>query len=184
MVFLLKLTEPLKARILIRNLAQICFFHRWSYSVSHPKNPFASTEQLTIVILRLMLQKVGAWFSMRIAKLFSFVMSITWFALFQNADIPEALRHRWFGGGTDFTLAYIFEEDAKHFHLVLTLFFTIKIWALWLSSFAHVHIDLSCCRFKSKHVKKNLTFPSIRFKKLCDNYFYIKVCRFWYFRHL
>lgn len=36
-------------------------------------------------------------------------------------DEPGAPRQWWFGGGTDYTPAYIFEEDVKHFHQVLTL---------------------------------------------------------------
>lgn len=35
------------------------------------------------------------------------------------ADTPGAPRQWWFGGGTDLTPAYIFEEDVKHFHSVL-----------------------------------------------------------------
>lgn len=34
------------------------------------------------------------------------------------ADTPGAPRQWWFGGGTDLTPAYIFEEDVKHFHSV------------------------------------------------------------------
>lgn len=37
------------------------------------------------------------------------------------ADAPGAPRQWWFGGGTDLTPAYIFEEDVKHFHLVCAL---------------------------------------------------------------
>lgn len=33
-------------------------------------------------------------------------------------DAPGAPRQWWFGGGTDLTPAYIFEEDVKHFHSV------------------------------------------------------------------
>jgi coproporphyrinogen III oxidase len=33
-------------------------------------------------------------------------------------DAPGAPRQWWFGGGTDLTPSYIFEEDAKHFHSV------------------------------------------------------------------
>lgn len=33
-------------------------------------------------------------------------------------DAPGAPRQWWFGGGTDLTPAYIFEEDVKHFHTV------------------------------------------------------------------
>lgn len=38
------------------------------------------------------------------------------------ADAPGAPRQWWFGGGTDFTPAYIFEEDVKHFHSVKAYF--------------------------------------------------------------
>jgi len=38
--------------------------------------------------------------------------------LFHFADAPGAPRQWWFGGGTDLTPAYIFEEDVKHFHSV------------------------------------------------------------------
>lgn len=34
------------------------------------------------------------------------------------ADASGAPRQWWFGGGTDFTPAYIFEEDVRHFHQV------------------------------------------------------------------
>lgn len=34
------------------------------------------------------------------------------------ADAPGAPRQWWFGGGTDLTPSYIFEEDVKHFHSV------------------------------------------------------------------
>lgn len=37
-----------------------------------------------------------------------------------SADAPGAPRQWWFGGGTDLTPAYIFEEDVKHFHSVCT----------------------------------------------------------------
>jgi hypothetical protein len=43
------------------------------------------------------------------------------FLIFNGADVPGAPRQWWFGGGTDFTPAYIFEEDVKHFHSVLSL---------------------------------------------------------------
>lgn len=33
-------------------------------------------------------------------------------------DAPGAPKQWWFGGGTDLTPAYIFEEDVKHFHQV------------------------------------------------------------------
>lgn len=37
---------------------------------------------------------------------------------FECTDAPGAPRQWWFGGGTDYTPAYIFEEDVKHFHQV------------------------------------------------------------------
>lgn len=40
------------------------------------------------------------------------------FGLSNSVDAPGAPRQWWFGGGTDLTPAYIFEEDVKHFHSV------------------------------------------------------------------
>ena len=45
------------------------------------------------------------------------------FGLSICADAPGAPRQWWFGGGTDLTPAYIFEEDVKHFHSVCFQFF-------------------------------------------------------------
>ena len=42
-------------------------------------------------------------------------------SLLIHADAPGAPRQWWFGGGTDLTPAYIFEEDVKHFHSVFAL---------------------------------------------------------------
>lgn len=51
------------------------------------------------------------------------------------ADAPGAPRQWWFGGGTDFTPAYIFEEDVKHFHMVsLNTLSFLSFWIIWLSS--------------------------------------------------
>ncbi|CAN6229496.1 unnamed protein product [Urochloa humidicola] len=60
-------------------------------------------------------------------------------------DTPGAPRQWWFGGGTDLTPSYIIEEDVKHFHSVQ---------------------KQACDKFD----------PSFhpRFKKWCDDYFYIK----------
>ncbi|AQK46041.1 coproporphyrinogen III oxidase2 [Zea mays] len=60
-------------------------------------------------------------------------------------DAPGAPRQWWFGGGTDLTPSYIIEEDVKHFHSVQ---------------------KQACDKFD----------PSFhpRFKKWCDDYFYIK----------
>src|ERR1700709_1067540 len=35
---------------------------------------------------------------------------------FELYDATGAVTARWFGGGTDLTPYYLFEEDAKHFH--------------------------------------------------------------------
>lgn len=37
---------------------------------------------------------------------------------FSVADVEGAPRAWWFGGGTDLTPSYLFDEDAKHFHQV------------------------------------------------------------------
>ncbi|KAL9271350.1 Oxygen-dependent coproporphyrinogen-III oxidase, chloroplastic-like protein [Drosera capensis] len=60
-------------------------------------------------------------------------------------DAPGAPRQWWFGGGTDLTPAYVHEEDVKHFHQVQ---------------------KNSCDKFDPSF------YP--RFKKWCDDYFYIK----------
>ncbi|XP_058072279.1 coproporphyrinogen-III oxidase 1, chloroplastic [Magnolia sinica] len=60
-------------------------------------------------------------------------------------DVPGAPRQWWFGGGTDLTPAYICEEDVKHFHT------------------AQKH---ACDKFDPSF------YP--RFKKWCDDYFFIK----------
>ncbi|KAG8043409.1 hypothetical protein GUJ93_ZPchr0458g22397 [Zizania palustris] len=62
-------------------------------------------------------------------------------------DTPGAPRQWWFGGGTDLTPSYIIEEDVKHFHSVQ---------------------KQACDKFDPSF------YP--RFKKWCDDYFYIKVC--------
>ncbi|KAK4737376.1 hypothetical protein R3W88_001073 [Solanum pinnatisectum] len=59
-------------------------------------------------------------------------------------DTPGAPRQWWFGGGTDLT-PYLFEEDVKHFHSVQ---------------------KTVCDKFDARF------YP--RFKKWCDDYFYIK----------
>uniref|UniRef100_A0A0E0DI59 Oxygen-dependent coproporphyrinogen-III oxidase, chloroplastic n=1 Tax=Oryza meridionalis TaxID=40149 RepID=A0A0E0DI59_9ORYZ len=60
-------------------------------------------------------------------------------------DAPGAPRQWWFGGGTDLTPSYIIEEDVKHFHSVQ---------------------KQACDKFDPSF------YP--RFKKWCDDYFYIK----------
>ncbi|KAL6651350.1 hypothetical protein ACP70R_010275 [Stipagrostis hirtigluma subsp. patula] len=60
-------------------------------------------------------------------------------------DAPGAPRQWWFGGGTDLTPSYIIEEDVKHFHSVQ---------------------KQACDKFDPSFYPK--------FKKWCDDYFYIK----------
>uniref|UniRef100_A0A0D9X5G1 Oxygen-dependent coproporphyrinogen-III oxidase, chloroplastic n=1 Tax=Leersia perrieri TaxID=77586 RepID=A0A0D9X5G1_9ORYZ len=60
-------------------------------------------------------------------------------------DAPGAPRQWWFGGGTDLTPSYIIEEDINHFHSVQ---------------------KQACDKFDPTF------YP--RFKKWCDDYFYIK----------
>lgn len=38
------------------------------------------------------------------------------YRMFELYDEKDALTDRWFGGGTDLTPYYLFEEDARHFH--------------------------------------------------------------------
>ncbi|URD73953.1 Coproporphyrinogen-III oxidase [Musa troglodytarum] len=64
------------------------FFAAGISSVLHPKNPFAPTLHF----------------------------NYRYFETDAPQDAPGAPRQWWFGGGTDFTPAYIFEEDVKHFH--------------------------------------------------------------------
>jgi len=56
----------------------------------------------------------------------------------------EAGGFRWFGGGSDLTPYYLFEEDAKHFHSTL---------------------KFTCDRHNTDYYS--------RFKKWCDQYFYL-----------
>ncbi|XP_075645897.1 coproporphyrinogen-III oxidase 1, chloroplastic-like [Castanea sativa] len=93
------------------------FFAAGISSVLHPKNPFAPTLHF----------------------------NYRYFETDAPKDAPGAPRQWWFGGGTDLTPAYIFEEDVKHFHSVQ----------------------------KSACDKFDPTFYP-RFKKWCDDYFYIK----------
>ncbi|KAK6118550.1 hypothetical protein DH2020_047706 [Rehmannia glutinosa] len=66
------------------------FFAAGISSVLHPKNPFAPTLHF----------------------------NYRYFETDAPKDAPGAPKQWWFGGGTDLTPAYIFEEDVKHFHLV------------------------------------------------------------------
>ncbi|XP_058201659.1 coproporphyrinogen-III oxidase 1, chloroplastic [Rhododendron vialii] len=93
------------------------FFAAGISSVLHPKNPFAPTLHF----------------------------NYRYFETDAPKDTPGAPRQWWFGGGTDLTPAYIFEEDVQHFHSVQ---------------------KRACDKFDSSF------YP--RFKKWCDDYFYIK----------
>ncbi|XP_030546586.1 oxygen-dependent coproporphyrinogen-III oxidase, chloroplastic [Rhodamnia argentea] len=93
------------------------FFAAGISSVLHPQNPFAPTLHF----------------------------NYRYFETDAPKDAPGAPRQWWFGGGTDFTPSYIFEEDVKHFHSVQ---------------------KNACDKFDPSF------YP--RFKKWCDDYFYIK----------
>ncbi|CAH9077224.1 unnamed protein product [Cuscuta epithymum] len=93
------------------------FFAAGISSVLHPKNPFAPTLHF----------------------------NYRYFETDAPKDAPGAPRQWWFGGGTDLTPSYIFDEDAKHFHSVQ---------------------KSACDKFDPSF------YP--RFKKWCDDYFYIK----------
>ncbi|XP_052173926.1 oxygen-dependent coproporphyrinogen-III oxidase, chloroplastic [Diospyros lotus] len=93
------------------------FFAAGISSVLHPKNPFAPTLHF----------------------------NYRYFETDAPKDATGAPRQWWFGGGTDLTPSYIFEEDVKHFHSVQ---------------------KLACDKFDPSF------YP--RFKKWCDDYFYIK----------
>ncbi|XP_010556813.1 PREDICTED: coproporphyrinogen-III oxidase 1, chloroplastic [Tarenaya hassleriana] len=95
----------------------IPFFAAGISSVLHPKNPFAPTLHF----------------------------NYRYFETDAPKDVPGAPRQWWFGGGTDFTPSYIFEEDVKHFHSIQ---------------------KQACDKFDPSF------YP--RFKKWCDDYFYIK----------
>jgi coproporphyrinogen III oxidase len=64
------------------------------------------------------------------------------YRMFELYDEQNNVLDRWFGGGTDLTPYYLFEEDAKHFH----------------QSYKNV-----CDRFDPSF------YPT--FKEICDNYF-------------
>ncbi|CAN0927563.1 Oxygen-dependent coproporphyrinogen-III oxidase, chloroplastic [Linum grandiflorum] len=95
----------------------IPFFAAGISSVLHPKNPFAPTLHF----------------------------NYRYFETDAPKDAPGAPRQWWFGGGTDLTPAYIFEDDVKHFHSIQ---------------------KQACDKFDPSF------YP--RFKKWCDDYFYIK----------
>ncbi|GKV43130.1 hypothetical protein SLEP1_g50463 [Rubroshorea leprosula] len=99
------------------NPGPVPFFAAGISSVLHPRNPFAPTLHF----------------------------NYRYFETDAPKDIPGAPRQWWFGGGTDLTPAYIFEEDVRHFHSIQ---------------------KRACDKFDPTF------YP--RFKKWCDDYFYIK----------
>ncbi|MEO6452643.1 MAG: oxygen-dependent coproporphyrinogen oxidase, partial [Ginsengibacter sp.] len=63
----------------------------------------------------------GAWFASGISvvmhPLNPFVPTVHCnYRMFELYDENEEIIDRWFGGGTDLTPYYLFEQDAKHFH--------------------------------------------------------------------
>eukprot|EP00271_Cylindrocystis_brebissonii_P010358 TRINITY_DN2652_c0_g1_i2.p1 TRINITY_DN2652_c0_g1~~TRINITY_DN2652_c0_g1_i2.p1 ORF type:complete len:318 (+),score=43.73 TRINITY_DN2652_c0_g1_i2:129-1082(+) len=97
---------------------RIPFFAAGISSVMHPKNPFAPTVHF----------------------------NYRYFETDAPQDAAGAPRAWWFGGGTDLTPSYIFDEDARHFH----------------------QAQKDAC---DKH---DPAFHP-RFKQWCDDYFLIKV---------
>ncbi|KAK6803227.1 hypothetical protein RDI58_001011 [Solanum bulbocastanum] len=95
------------------------------HQVLHPKNPFAQTLHFNYRYFETDAPKGN---------------------LSPEYDTPGAPRQWWFGGGTDLTPSYLFEEDVKHFHSVQ---------------------KTVCDKFDASF------YP--RFRKWCDDYFYIKV---------
>ncbi|XVE78456.1 hypothetical protein DITRI_Ditri13aG0146800 [Diplodiscus trichospermus] len=106
-----------KAAASDQKAGSIPFFAAGISSVLHPKNPFAPTLHF----------------------------NYRYFETDAPKDAPGAPRQWWFGGGTDLTPSYIFEEDVKHFHSIQ---------------------KKACDKFDPSF------YP--RFKKWCDDYFYIK----------
>ncbi|TYI55914.1 hypothetical protein E1A91_D11G172900v1 [Gossypium mustelinum] len=106
-----------KANVTDQKPGPVPFFAAGISSVLHPKNPFAPTLHF----------------------------NYRYFETDAPKDAPGAPRQWWFGGGTDLTPSYIFEEDVKHFHSIQ---------------------KKACDNFDPSF------YP--RFKKWCDDYFYIK----------
>ncbi|KAA3474691.1 coproporphyrinogen-III oxidase 1, chloroplastic-like [Gossypium australe] len=106
-----------KANVTDQKPGPVPFFAAGISSVLHPKNPFAPTLHF----------------------------NYRYFETDAPKDAPGAPRQWWFGGGTDLTPSYIFEEDVKHFHSIQ---------------------KKACDKFDPSF------YP--RFKKWCDDYFYIK----------
>lgn len=101
----------------VNKAGRIPFFASGISSVMHPKNPFAPTVHF----------------------------NYRYFETDASEGVAGAPRAWWFGGGTDLTPSYIFEEDVRHFH--------------------KAQKD-ACDKFDPEFHPK--------FKKWCDEYFLIK----------
>jgi len=101
----------------VNKAGRIPFFAAGISSVMHPKNPFAPTVHF----------------------------NYRYFETDAPPDVAGAPKAWWFGGGTDLTPSYIFDEDVAHFH----------------------QVQKQAC---DKH---DLAFYP-KFKQWCDDYFLIK----------
>ncbi|RYQ87731.1 hypothetical protein Ahy_B09g095267 [Arachis hypogaea] len=99
------------------------------FQVLHPKNPFAPTLHIMIfypyfrAVSHTIITTVLKILLMPISKYLHKFAATDCVTLLHSTDAPGAPRQWWFGGGTDLTPAYIFEEDVKHFHSI-----DLKCW--------------------------------------------------------
>ncbi|PIA37631.1 hypothetical protein AQUCO_03000291v1 [Aquilegia coerulea] len=125
------------------------FFAAGISSVLHPKNPFAPTLHFNYRYFETDAPKGIIVLNGLVSHLIGFphIRTRRFQTKGKNAlrDLDGAPRQWWFGGGTDLTPAYIFEEDVKHFHTVQ---------------------KKACDKFDPEFYPK--------FKKWCDDYFVIK----------
>jgi hypothetical protein len=91
----------------------------------------------------------------------SFLIIHTWF---DWVGVEGAPRAWWFGGGTDLTPSYIFEEDVKHFHQVSNLSWLLCNWIVWGRITDHFLQSTLLGRCKSKLVTSTIqnSTPSTR----------------------
>ena len=79
------------------------------------------TERMCKVLQIPFLGSDATWFAAGISSVIHplnpFVPTVHFnYRMFELYDENGILKDRWFGGGTDLTPYYLFEEDAKHFH--------------------------------------------------------------------
>ena len=79
------------------------------------------TERMCKVLQIPFLGNEATWFAAGISSVIHplnpFVPTVHFnYRMFELYDAEGMLADRWFGGGTDLTPYYLFEEDAKHFH--------------------------------------------------------------------